>query len=234
MIAYLLASILCQLPTLFVTRTTANPITALLASQSGSWLIISINIIMAFIAFIFLGAQYHLCAVYTVTTERVPVRAMWDTFSQSADQLIRLGAALALRFMINALPLFLCYSGYRTGYYQKIFLYMGIAAALQCLYCFAMIYLDNFLAIFLLLDNPSLTCKHAMAASRFMMRGHRLELLYLQLSFIGLYLTVFFSFGITILWVHPYVLMTNTKFYYFRKKSLILEAAEVLNIKDLK
>ncbi|MCR5655693.1 MAG: DUF975 family protein, partial [Lachnospiraceae bacterium] len=61
-----------------------------------------------------------------------------------------------------------------------------------------------------------------------------LELLHLQLSFIGMYLTVLFSFGITILWVHPYVLMTNTNYYYMRKNSLLMEAAEVLNAKDPK
>ncbi len=46
------------------------------------------------------------------------------------------------------------------------------------------------------------------AYSRKLMRGHKLELFFFQLSFLPLFITVYFSFGITLILVLPYYLIS--------------------------
>lgn len=49
--------------------------------------------------------------------------------------------------------------------------------------------------------------------SRQMMKGHKMELFLLQLSFIGWYLLSIITFGLALLWVIPYQTMAEAAFY---------------------
>lgn len=66
---------------------------------------------------------------------------------------------------------------------------------------------------FLLLDYPDLPVNEIWKRSRQLMKGNRLRLFGVELSFIGWILLSILTLGIGILWVQPYMLATETEFY---------------------
>ena len=75
------------------------------------------------------------------------------------------------------------------------------------------IYLDYVLVFFLIIDHPDENPSKLLTKSKELMKGNRLKYLYLQASFLGMYLLGILSFGVGMLWVNPYVKMAVTKFY---------------------
>ena len=66
---------------------------------------------------------------------------------------------------------------------------------------------------FLYVDTPWKTSRILLEQSRWMMEGHKMRYLYLQLSFAGMLVLGILSFGVGMIWIGPYVTMTNTEFY---------------------
>ena len=66
---------------------------------------------------------------------------------------------------------------------------------------------------FILLDNPEFSAIYALKNCAQFMKSHKKRLLYLQLSFIGVYLLSLLSLGIGFLWAEPYLIQTTTLFY---------------------
>ena len=67
---------------------------------------------------------------------------------------------------------------------------------------------------YILVDRPELSANEAINLSKRMMRGHKFDLFYLHLSFIGWFLLCcFFTLGIGCLWYFPYVLTAQASFY---------------------
>lgn len=66
---------------------------------------------------------------------------------------------------------------------------------------------------FILIDNPEMSILDAFKKSREMMYGHKLYYLLLNLSFLGWMLLAILSFGLGLLWLMPYMNMTEFKFY---------------------
>jgi uncharacterized membrane protein len=64
-----------------------------------------------------------------------------------------------------------------------------------------------------MVDYPQKRPKELLSYSKQLMKGNRGRLLYLQLSFIGMFFLVLLSFGIAMFWVYPYLNMTLTEFY---------------------
>jgi len=62
-------------------------------------------------------------------------------------------------------------------------------------------------------DHPAFTWKECLAASEQMMRGKRLNLFFLDLSFLGWILLMPFTFGLGILWLAPYMEQSHAQFY---------------------
>lgn len=69
------------------------------------------------------------------------------------------------------------------------------------------------MAYFILLDHPDVGALEAISMSKAMMRGHKMELFVLDLSFLGWALLVPFTFGILGLWVAPYYTASIGNFY---------------------
>ena len=67
--------------------------------------------------------------------------------------------------------------------------------------------------IYIMLDHPELSAMEAIAASKQMMRGHKAELLVLELSFIGWAIVAGFTFGILLIWLEPYMQVSKANFY---------------------
>jgi len=62
-------------------------------------------------------------------------------------------------------------------------------------------------------DNPELSAVEVLQKSRMMMKGHKWELFFLYLSFIGWAILCIFTLFIGYLWLAPYMQMTEVKFY---------------------
>ena len=66
---------------------------------------------------------------------------------------------------------------------------------------------------FIVKDNPQLSPNQAINLSMKMMKGHKFDLFYLYLSFIGWILLAILTLGIGLLWVIPYMQTAMAAFY---------------------
>ena len=66
---------------------------------------------------------------------------------------------------------------------------------------------------YILADNPELSANEAITRSRDLMRGNKLRLFLLCLSFFGWIVLSVFTLGIGLLWLCPYVNATMAAFY---------------------
>ena len=66
---------------------------------------------------------------------------------------------------------------------------------------------------FILEEHPELTANEAIDHSRAMMKGHKFDLFWLLLSFIGWMILCLFTFGIGYLWLMPYIQTSIAGFY---------------------
>ena len=62
-------------------------------------------------------------------------------------------------------------------------------------------------------DNPEMPVRECIRQSQRMMKGYKMKLFLLDLSFIGWILLGIISFGIGLLWVRPYMETAHAKFY---------------------
>lgn len=113
---------------------------------------------------------------------------MQDLFSH----FYRFGAGFCLRLL----------TGLYTALWSLLFVIPGIVAS----YRYAM-------APFILAENPELTASEAITASKEMMDGHKWDLFFLDLSFIGWALLCALTLGIGALWLNPYTHASRAAFY---------------------
>ena len=66
---------------------------------------------------------------------------------------------------------------------------------------------------YILEEHPELTANEAIDRSRAMMRGHKFDLFWLYLSFIGWFFVCIFTFGIGFIWLIPYMQSADVAFY---------------------
>lgn len=66
---------------------------------------------------------------------------------------------------------------------------------------------------FIIRDNPDISIREALRTSRKMMDGHKPDLFFLYLTFIGWYFLSFLTLYIGNLWLTPYVTTTLSHFY---------------------
>ena len=68
------------------------------------------------------------------------------------------------------------------------------------------------LAEYISLQNKDLTWKECLDESRRLMDGHKMEMFVLDLSFIGWMILCVFTFGIGMLFLHPYMQATKVEY----------------------
>ena len=66
---------------------------------------------------------------------------------------------------------------------------------------------------YILEENPELSANDAIDRSRAMMKGHKFDLFWLWLSFIGWGILCIFTLGIGLLWLAPYMQTAEASFY---------------------
>ncbi len=96
-----------------------------------------------------------------------------------------------------------------AGLFVILILAMTIAYIIYACY----IQLTYSMVYFLLLDYPDLPVNEIWKRSKLLMKGNRLRLLGIELSFIGWMILCIFTLGIGLLWLSPYMLATETEFY---------------------
>lgn len=69
------------------------------------------------------------------------------------------------------------------------------------------------MAFYIMAENPSISAGEAIKESMRIMNGHKMELFFLQLSFIGWAILAMFTCGIGFLWLVPYMNKTTANFY---------------------
>lgn len=69
------------------------------------------------------------------------------------------------------------------------------------------------MAPYIMAENPMMTATEALDESQRIMKGHKMDLFILQLSFIGWFLLVIITFGIALIWVAPYIEAARAEFY---------------------
>ena len=68
-------------------------------------------------------------------------------------------------------------------------------------------------AMFILDDHPAIGAREALRRSEELMKGHKMELFVLELSFIGWHLLALVTFGLSYIYVTPYLSTTRAGFY---------------------
>lgn len=66
---------------------------------------------------------------------------------------------------------------------------------------------------YILVDEPELSANQAIEKSMAMMKGHKFDLFYLHLSFIGWIILSIITCGIGLLWLLPYMYVAQAAFY---------------------
>ena len=69
------------------------------------------------------------------------------------------------------------------------------------------------MAFYIKVDNPSFGWSECLKASNAMMKGHKMELFVLDLSFLGWYIVGSLCLGVGTLWVAPYHNATHAQYY---------------------
>lgn len=77
------------------------------------------------------------------------------------------------------------------------------------------------MTIYVLNDQPELSFNGAIEKSMDMMKGHKMKLFLLDLSFIGWALLSIITLGIGVLWLYPYMLSASAAFYEDLKKETV-------------
>lgn len=92
---------------------------------------------------------------------------------------------------------------------------IGIFLCSFIIYIFAYLFIEftYMPAGYLLHDLEGKTAHQLMLVSHWMMRGHRLRLLVLRLSFIPLYIVGMIPLGLGLIYVYPYQICSDTCFY---------------------
>ena len=80
---------------------------------------------------------------------------------------------------------------------------------------------------FILVEHPEIGVSEAIQQSRLMMKGHKFDLFYLYLTFIGWGILSVISMGIGFFWLAPYMQTSVAAFYYDIKSEGTLEATLV-------
>ena len=105
--------------------------------------------------------------------------------------------------------------GLITGLFSLALVIPGIIASMSL-----------FLTPYLLKDYPKLSIVDTLRLSRKMMKGHKMQLFLLQLSFIGWILLNVLTLGLASLWITPYMMTAFAAFYHDVKEQYIMKEGQ--------
>lgn len=158
--------------------------------ESGGLATGSIGLALATYAMgIFLSIVSYGYQLYTLRVSREEEPGGLETLFACFQQFWRFFSAMLLIGLFTAL-------------WTMLFIIPGIIAA----YSYSQ-------TIYIMLDNPNMSAMEAIAASKQMMRGHKMEYFIMELSFLGWALLTGFTAGLLMIWLHPYQMVTFANYY---------------------
>ena len=101
-----------------------------------------------------------------------------------------------------------------VGFFTSLWSLLLIVPGIIKVYAYAM-------TPYILIDNPELSANQAINFSCKMMKGHKFDLFFLQLSFIGWGILSVFTGGIGLLWLMPYMMSAQAAFYQDIKQNFL-------------
>ena len=130
-------------------------------------------------------------------------------FRESQNKVLAISLVQAVIYMVAMIPAMICtyFAGDGIGF--AVYVLFMIVWAVAVIYGRLLFYP----AVYLLLDYPNLSAKEILQRSARLMKGHKKELLVLELSFWPMWLLAVLSLGIASLWVRSYVQSTMAAYY---------------------
>lgn len=152
--------------------------------------------------------------------EAFSLKNVFDPFRHSAERFFGAAFFYQLLMLLLCAPmicgtLYFYYTDITASSVSLLILTILVSAALTA------VFLLNFSFLFLLLlDHPQMKLKDALLESRRLMKGNKMRLFYIFLSFLGWGVLIFCSLGIVLLWASPYMTQTLITFYLDRTGEL--------------
>jgi len=137
---------------------------------------------------------------------------VFSGFKFHPDKAIQIKFFLVLIAEICLLPAQICFYIYHYSNSVPVFA-ISMAVLILGMITATVLMLSYSQVFYLLLDFPDYSAWSILKISKKIMRGHKGRLFYIQVSFLPWYLLTFFSCGIGLLWIVPYVKATNANFY---------------------
>lgn len=88
------------------------------------------------------------------------------------------------------------------------------AVALILMIPFSIVISSYAMSVYIMIEQPDLTPNQCINESKRIMYGHRIEYFFLKLSFLPWFLLAYFTFGLALLYVIPYMHMTIANYYH--------------------
>ena len=145
-------------------------------------------------------------------TGHMDLKDFWAPLRNQPDRYL---IANFLLFAISALAMLPAIGGGVILYLYEpstIWIVASVLILISCLLSW-IIGLNFNMVFYVLLDHEELRVMEAFRYTKNMMRSHKRRYLYMQLSFIGMYLLGILSMGIGFFWINPYVTQTTTLLY---------------------
>ena len=176
------------------------------------------QILINIIAIILVCGQYKM----HLSVARTGKADFKDFFSLLKNQPDRYILANLILFGISLVCLIPTFASLAILYYIDTLVMIVLALVLNIISLILITYttLTYNLVFYTLLDDENITAIEALKSIRQMMKTHKKRYLYMQFSFLGLFLLNVLSFGIGILWIEPYMTQTTTLFYLDTKGEL--------------
>ncbi|WP_026652588.1 DUF975 family protein [Butyrivibrio proteoclasticus] len=173
------------------------------------------GLLLSFAASVFLGilmsgkAYLYMNLLYSQT---VSVSDIFFGFKQQPVSAMKIQAFISGITMIAGIPVSYFTLQFYTNPTIDVYMYVIIGLIVQII---VSVYMDltYSMSFFLLQDFPERSAAQILATSRRIMKGNRLRLFYLKVTFIPLYILCFIAFIIPILWATVYQYASTCAFY---------------------
>lgn len=184
---------------------------------SNNYTVLFINFLIIFILSLFfniLTVGYFYSLLNQIRQKESSGTDLFYGFKTCPDKIIAVTVLTDIIKYIWLIPgiLFLVLY-YITGYSQELYVVLFMVFLIVGLIITCFFSLSFSQCLFLIAENPSITVKNALKASRQIMKEQKGNLLYLYLSFLGLFILGIFTFYLGFFVVSPYFYLTLTFFY---------------------
>lgn len=194
---------------------TANSIYVKTGSETAAQITAFLFNLLLLLATVILGVMNAGITLYFLKLacgQPFSLKDLFYGYRTDSGKILVITAAMVLCEAICLSPCQYFAQNYLNSWDGKWLIFSLIALAIGlCIYI--PVYLGIALSFYLMFDFPQKTGKEVLRLCWHLMKGKRLRLFCLDLSFLPLMLLCVLSFGIGFLWLQPYIQMTYTFFF---------------------